>query len=159
MNKVKLRCVRAKFEHIKIVYLIRNNPEIRKNLINSDDIVYFDHVKFYRKMLEEKNPKIFLIYHGLIPIGFFDIKNKTETGDLEVGFKIIPTYQGKGIGKIMMNRAIQIRDRKYPDKNLVLTVFLDNDNALNTYRKAGFKIFKREREFGKRTLAHMKLQC
>lgn len=65
-----------------------------------------------------------------------------------LGFIIInPDYRKQGYGKKIINEAIEYAKKKYNAKNFNLGVFVDNENALNCYLNAGFKIIDIEKMF------------
>ena len=56
-----------------------------------------------------------------------------------LGICISDNYQGKGIGKELMEYLIDFAKKKNK-KGIVLTVYKDNERALNLYKKYGFEI-------------------
>jgi putative acetyltransferase len=58
--------------------------------------------------------------------------------DLLAAIFVSPNVQGKGIGKQLMNKAKQIR------KSLKLSVYKENKNSIEFYKKCGFNIVKEQ---------------
>jgi len=56
-----------------------------------------------------------------------------------LGICIRDDFQGKGIGKGLMEYLINFAKKK-DKKGLVLTVYKDNENAISLYQKYGFEI-------------------
>ena len=50
-----------------------------------------------------------------------------------------PEWQGKGIGRALMQAMLVICDRYWALERLELTVFVDNHRAVNLYKKMGFE--------------------
>ena len=63
--------------------------------------------------------------------GFFSLQGNT----LSAMF-VSPDFQGKGIGKQLMNKAKSLRNK------LLLTVYRENPKSINFYKKCGFGIIK-----------------
>jgi len=56
-------------------------------------------------------------------------------------------WQGKGIGKAMMQAVIDLADKWLNLARIELTVFTDNEPAIALYRKFGFEIEGALRKF------------
>jgi len=55
-----------------------------------------------------------------------------------VGIMVHKDYQGKGIGKALMNTLLDIADNWLMLVRVDLTVFIDNEKAINLYKKLKF---------------------
>jgi GNAT superfamily N-acetyltransferase len=77
-----------------------------------------------------------------------------ETGILELDRREMPDIElafiglthdliGRGAGRFLIDRALQIAWSHHPDRVLVHTCTLDHPRALDFYRKAGFVPYKR----------------
>jgi len=67
--------------------------------------------------------------------GFFSLQ-----ADSLAALFVSPDAQGKGIGKLLMNRAKSLR------RKLNLTVYRENEKSIQFYRKCGFKTVKERTE-------------
>lgn len=56
------------------------------------------------------------------------------------GIAIHPDYQGKGVGKTLMNEMIKLADNWLNLLKIELAVFADNKVAIKLYKKLGFVI-------------------
>ena len=52
---------------------------------------------------------------------------------------VSPSYQGRGLGKVLMKKLINWTKRRTSICRLQLVVYADNKKALSLYRKLGFK--------------------
>jgi putative acetyltransferase len=57
-----------------------------------------------------------------------------------IGIMVHSDYQGKGIGKAMLSKIIDLADKWLMLVRLELGVFVDNERAIGLYRSMGFEI-------------------
>ncbi len=57
-----------------------------------------------------------------------------------IGIAVNKDYQGKGIGKALLNEVIDLADNWLMLVRLELGVFTDNESAINLYKSLGFVI-------------------
>ena len=57
-----------------------------------------------------------------------------------IGIAVHPKYQGKGIGRAMMQKIIDLADNWLMLVRLELTVYTDNHRAIALYKSLGFEI-------------------
>lgn len=82
-----------------------------------------------------QNSTVYLYFDGSLPIGFFAFAPKDKKVELKT-ICLIPLYQGKGIGKNMMEKFFSLND----GKNIVLVTHPENSQALKLYLHEGFVI-------------------
>jgi L-phenylalanine/L-methionine N-acetyltransferase len=58
----------------------------------------------------------------------------------EIGMMVRDDWQGKGVGKAMMQAVVDLADKWLNLTRIELTVFTDNEPAIALYRKFGFEI-------------------
>jgi len=67
--------------------------------------------------------------------------------DVEIAFLgVVPTLLGKGAGRYLMNRALEIVWGRGPKRVTIHTCTLDHPRALDFYRKSGFAPYSRSVE-------------
>ena len=103
-----------------------------------------DSNSFNERIKELKSSKLFYPYVVKIEeeiIGFFTLRYKVENvNDLTIGFVILgPTYRGKGIGKKMLDLAINLAFNKFKSDSVNLRLFKNNLEAYNCYKSCGLK--------------------
>lgn len=57
-----------------------------------------------------------------------------------LGIAVHPKYQGKGIGKALMTKILDLADNWLMLVRVELGVFVDNTRAINLYKSMGFEI-------------------
>ena len=75
-------------------------------------------------------------------IGHLILRNPGEdTSVIRLGFIMVDkSIRGKGYGKKLIEEAINYAKEVFNPSEINLGVFVDNDNALNCYKAAGFEI-------------------
>lgn len=85
-----------------------------------------------RLLLKDKDNSI--IYGGCT------IFEKNNFNDIEVAYFILPKYQGKNLGTLMLrNICIALKNSTIPFKKITLTIRYDNKASLKVAQKVGFK--------------------
>ncbi|MGL4656755.1 MAG: GNAT family N-acetyltransferase [Sarcina sp.] len=75
---------------------------------------------------------------GMVALNQYPYPKKRHVGTIAI--MVDENYHSKGVGKKLMERIIEIADENVMIKRLELTVFEGNENAINLYKKFGFKI-------------------
>ena len=129
---------------------IKNERELRlwsADRYENYPITEFDIINNYKECQRSNNFYPLTLVDKNNIIGHLIIRNPCE--DLlifRLGFIIInPYYRKQGYGKKIINEAIEYAKKNYNAKNFNLGVFIDNENALNCYLNAGFKIIDIEK--------------
>jgi len=78
-------------------------------------------------------------------IGLNISKNSRMRHSASIGIMVHKDYQGKGIGKALFARIIDLADNWLKLVRLELTVFTDNERAINLYKSFGFEIEGRKK--------------
>jgi L-phenylalanine/L-methionine N-acetyltransferase len=73
-------------------------------------------------------------------IGMNVYKNPRLSHSASIGIMVHSDYQGKGIGRELFNKAIDLADNWLMLVRLELSVFIDNERAINLYKSLGFEI-------------------
>lgn len=92
----------------------------------------FDEIRKILKIFDFSSLDTFCLTHNQIVIGFMALQN----AKVEMLF-ISPKHFGKGLGRKMMNFATETLHASLVDVNE------QNLNAVNFYKKAGFKVYDR----------------
>ena len=93
------------------------------------------------EMIENNNFHPYVMLDNDKVVGFFSIRYRDiKVNAITLGFIVIdPTYRGKGIGKKMLNLAINLAFNTFKSDSVNLRVFKDNIEAYNCYKKCGLK--------------------
>ena len=134
--------INLKKSDAKFVLKMRNHKNIRKYMLNRDEISIQEHFKFI-KSLENNYKKAYWLVKNLKSntiLGVFnliDIDLNNETAYL--GIYKNPYSNDKENGTIIINNGCSIFFNCLNLHTLKLEVFSDNIHAINFYKKIGFK--------------------
>lgn len=73
-------------------------------------------------------------------LGFEVCSNPRRRHVASLGMGVKDQYLGRGIGSALLSVAVDLADNWLNLKRIELTVYVDNDRAINLYKKFGFKI-------------------
>lgn len=91
----------------------------------------------WRRALRGEWGAVFVALENGHVVGFIGVHPHEEFGH-ELGMLVDEPYRGRGLGKALLERAIQwAREQQLPD--LSLFVFPHNERAIALYRSAGFE--------------------
>jgi ribosomal protein S18 acetylase RimI-like enzyme len=90
-------------------------------------------------LLRRPGHEVHVARHDGALVGYFELY-----GNEIVFFGLTPEYIGRRIGPWLLDRAIERGFAHGPDKLILNTNTVDHPRALETYRKAGFRIVGRE---------------
>lgn len=80
---------------------------------------------------------------GAISLNISPIPRTRHSGS--IGIMVHKDYQGEGIGKALFSKIIDLADNWLKLMRLELTVFVDNERAINLYKSFGFEIEGRKK--------------
>ena len=117
-----------------------NDPQI-KSLTDTSDFTQEQQKKWFESIDETPTYKIWGVSFNGIPIGVFGIKN---INDLERkgeywGYIGEKQYWGQGLGKIILNELLKIASNELKLESIYLRVLVENNVAINLYRKFDFQ--------------------
>jgi len=129
----------------QFIYNVRNHPAIRKNLINESEIPISKHNQYWSKLILSNDVVLYKIEmmdpitHQFISVGYCD--TKVIGDEMEFGWKILPDYQGLGLGRKAVEALLNANEGYIQIKGLTpsLTVFDDNFPAIKLYQSFGFE--------------------
>lgn len=124
-------------EDILFLYNSRTNPEVSAMLTGQPPATFEQHLSFFEKN-QNKSRYIYIAFCGEDRVGYSQIYAITNS-QLEVGFVVHPSFQGKGYGKDLVLRTIEKARSLYPNKEIVLYVKSDNSKAVHIYQNMGFR--------------------
>lgn len=94
--------------------------------------------------LNRDEVETWVAYKGATPVGYFELE-KQPGGQTEIAyFGLIPEFVGKGLGKALLEDAIDKAWQLAEQRIWLHTCTLDHPSALPNYLARGFKIFKEE---------------
>ena len=115
-------------EEKKEVLNWRNHPEIRKWMLDKNEISLKNHLNFIEEMPKNR------IYLKVGNVGVINFKILDEK--VELGLHKNP-YKNK-VGNDLLKTAVDYAFNELNAKKIILYVFEDNIKAINLYKKFGF---------------------
>lgn len=101
-----------------------------------------------RSVLNDPHEEIYVLEHEGSEEGLLELDFRVP-GDCEIAYLgLSAKLVGAGIGRWLMNRAIELAWAKPIDRFWVHTCNLDHPNALEYYRRSGFTPYARKIEIG-----------
>lgn len=93
------------------------------------------HIAKWEATIEKPNTKAFVAKVSGVAVGFCFAKKEGNQGRIG-SIYILPEFHAKGLGRKLMDQAILYLGRENP---ILLEVATYNKNAINFYKKMGFK--------------------
>lgn len=122
----------ASIRDVHLIYKWANDKAVRENAINTETILWEDHISWYKQKLSNSKSKLFIYYNKKIPIG--QIRIDKTGGSWEIDYSICKNHRNKGYGiKIILN-LLQI----YNEYSFDAYVRPDNKGSCKIFEKIGF---------------------
>ena len=97
-----------------------------------------------KEHLSRPGVSIWAMYQGGSPAGYFEL-NRWDDGSIEIAyFGLLPEFIGKGLGKHLLNRAIEEAWAAGASRVWLHTCSLDDPAAMPNYLKRGFRPYKED---------------
>ncbi|MHB0994701.1 MAG: UDP-4-amino-4,6-dideoxy-N-acetyl-beta-L-altrosamine N-acetyltransferase [Sulfurovum sp.] len=128
-------------EEKKMVLEWRNHPDTRKWMYTQDEISLENHLNFIESLKIREDKLYFIVKKDDNYIGVVDFYN-FQNDSCEFGLYSNPNKLG--VGKIMMNEIINYAFDRLNAKLLIAEVYINNEKAINLYKKFNFQETKRK---------------
>lgn len=141
-------------DDLHYVLKMRNHPEIKKWMVNQDDITEAQHFSFVEALRIDTTKCYFLVKKSSDTIGsinFTHIDKQQKTADF--GLYANPFHQVSGAGRMLEEASIAYAKKQLKLAYLNLEVFADNNKAINFYNKNGFI------QVGTKTITNQPVYC
>ena len=93
--------------------------------------------------IQDARVEVNVLWADGVPAGLAEL-DRRDPSDVELGyFGIVPEFIGQGLGRFLLDWAVQHVWRDRPRRFWVHTCDLDHPRALGVYQKAGFRIYDR----------------
>lgn len=142
----------------KMVLEWRNNENIKKWMLNQDDITLHNHLRYIESLKSSKEKKYMLVkkvaeYIGVIDFTNIDLKERSA----HFGLYANPLKKIDGAGSILQKASIKYAFDILKLAKLKLEVFSENEKAIGLYKKFNFKKVSQE-TVENREIIHMELK-
>jgi UDP-2,4-diacetamido-2,4,6-trideoxy-beta-L-altropyranose hydrolase len=132
-----------------------NEPEVRKNSINTKPVMMEQHSVWFQKKLKDKESSLFIFEHKGKPLG--QVRFDRILAKAEIDYSIDKRYRGKGYGQIILNKAISSYLEENKGIEILAKVKTGNVPSNNVFISLGF-IKYRHSIIGKATYNHYRLR-
>ncbi len=100
-----------------------------------------------RAHLDNTSITLWVMYYDGAPAGYFELF-RYDDGSTEIAyFGLLPEFLGRGLGKHLLNIAVERAWSEGANRVWLHTCTLDDPAAMPNYLKRGFKPFKQEKYF------------
>ena len=139
MNDVSIKS--ATEEHSKAIWEWRNDATTRAMFLNQDLVSWENHQSWYERVLTNSNRRLYVGYTDGILFGMirFD-KRENQDHAYEVSINLDPEQRGKGLGKLLLTKAIEHFWTQVADADLILAeIKKENVASKKAFENAGFE--------------------
>lgn len=128
-------------EDADLLYRWRNDPAVRKNSFQQEEIPYAAHLIWFRGMMENVCRKQYICMErqegGEVPVG--QLRLDQEADGTEISYSVAAEARGRGVGTAILALAISRAEMDFPEgKRLFGRVKQDNPASASAFLKNGF---------------------
>ena len=129
----------------KLVYSLSNDPIVRMNSFNQNQIEYGNHFKWFSKILTDKNTLFFIVFSDETEeefIGQIRFNRKSEDSlDCVISLSITEAFRGKHIASLFIELGIEELKKKWIGIKSIIAEVKDENIASNKlFIKEGFQL-------------------
>lgn len=116
----------------------RNHPEVRKNSLNSELILWQQHQTWFNNKINDPKSITYIAFYCEKKIGSIRFDEKEDL--VRISVMVNPDYFGQGFGsKIIKLGSEKFIEEKKINKPLIAEIKKDNIASIKAFQKAGFK--------------------
>jgi len=128
---------RAEPEDRQMYFEWANDPAVRQNSLQSEEIDWGEHCRWFDRQLEADDRELFVAIRQERPVG--QIRwTRTESGEWSVAFSVAAEARGGGLGREIV-RLGAARMRAAGHQHFVATVKLDNPASARCFERLGWR--------------------
>jgi RimJ/RimL family protein N-acetyltransferase len=88
----------------RLLFNWRNDPVTRRNSLDTGEIAWPDHIRWFSASLSGTDRRLFIAEHGPDPVGTVRLD---DAGDrCTLSWTVAPSHRRRGIGKAIVQRAV-----------------------------------------------------
>ncbi len=129
---------KATLADCKMIFEWRNHPTIRKTSLNSDELVYADHVKWFEKIVVSTNQLLLVASSDSRPCGV--VRFDCEKEQAQISIYLSPDFIGKGIGGSVLAAAEAYLKKAHPIKSIKAQVLNENKASQKMFEKQNYQL-------------------
>ncbi len=92
----------ATVDDARLIFEWANDPEVRGNSFNTDDILWDDHLAWFNRTLADESTLLFILMKDDAPVGQVRLANSDKW---QISYSIASVYRGQGYGKLILQLA------------------------------------------------------
>lgn len=137
--KQDIKLIPVTGKDMKILWEWRNYPEVRKNFLNTNPILWEEHELWFNQSIKTPDVKIYIATYKSTKIGV--IRYNVDDKNVRVSVNLIPEFFGKGFGTILIKKGTKkfLRETK-SIKPVIAQIKKDNVASQRAFAKAGYKM-------------------
>ena len=120
----------------KLLLRWANDPETRKWSFNSNAITPVGHKKWFKSKLNDQNVLMWILEDNNRPAGL--VRLEKENNEVVLNYLIAPKERGKGLAKIMLEMAIDMKEDYWGNNKVLAYTLPKNIPSIKSLQKAGF---------------------
>lgn len=120
----------------------RNDPDTRKNSINTAEVSPEDHARWFRNMMINRPQELLIATIEGEAVGSLRFDWDEKHDSCEISFTVAPEHRGKGIGFAMVENFIHDME----NVRLVAKVKASNPASKRIFEKLGFHTIGNDKE-------------
>lgn len=133
----KLYLRSATVDDMNILFDWANEPSVRKNSFNTNNISIDEHKAWLERVLADMHTKLFILQEDDNPVG--QVRLALKDGKWQISYSIAPAYRGQGYGKIILRLAEnELIHRGHTGEKLYAEVKKDNIASQRIFKKLGY---------------------
>ncbi|MFN8370972.1 MAG: GNAT family N-acetyltransferase [Bacteriovoracaceae bacterium] len=130
---------KATLNDCKMIFDWRNHPTIRKISLNSDELNYDDHVKWFEKVVISNRQLLLVASLNNTPCGV--VRFDCEKSTAQISIYLSPDFIGKGIGTSVLAKSETWLKLNQPEINSIKAQVLpDNLPSKKMFEKQNYKL-------------------
>ncbi|MPR35419.1 UDP-2,4-diacetamido-2,4,6-trideoxy-beta-L-altropyranose hydrolase [Salmonirosea aquatica] len=127
-------------EDMPLYYTWANDPETRRNSIQSDIISWEDHQKWFKTRIDNPAFVFYIFRMGSTAVG--QVRFKITYADATISYSLDHRFRGMGLGYEILSQSIRALSWLHPQKKIIGVVKNDNFASLTVFQKLGFTMRK-----------------
>lgn len=120
----------------------RNDPETRRNSINTAEVSPDEHARWFAKVLADQPRRNFMADIDGISIGVVRLDWSEDSESCDLSFVVAPEYRGRGYGFAIVEHAVQ----GMQNVRVCAEVKMSNVASRRIFERLGFRIIDSQGE-------------
>lgn len=126
----------ASVEDMRLYYTWANDPKTRQNSIQSKNISWKDHQKWFMNRIDNPAFVFYLFRMGSTALG--QVRFDITVTEAIISYSLDSRFRGMGLGYDILFRSIRALSELHPEKKMIGVVKNDNFASLTVLQKLGF---------------------